>query len=193
MPIRPLRIVRLIAAVTALVAVVAAACGKSSDHPQTTDDKAGHNRADVVFATDMIPHHQQALDLSAVVPNRSTDPALIKLASGIATSQAPQIQKLKGFVVQWSEQADSHSGGQADTAMHGMVDQATMTRVASLQGTEFDKLWLQSMIGHHRGALEMAQAEIKNGVNTDAVAMAHSIVTSQQAEIDQMTKMLESK
>ncbi len=141
----------------------------------------------------MTPHHQQALDLSAAVPVRSTDPALIKLASGIATAQAPEIQKMKNFVLQWSEEPDSPSGGKADMAMHGMVDQATMTRLASLQGVEFDKLWLQSMIGHHRGAVEMAQAEVNNGVNTDAVAMAHSIVTTQQAEIDQMTKMLESK
>lgn len=195
----PIRLAKLLAVAAALVAaLMVAGCGKSSDYSQSTD-KSAHNRADEVFATGMIPHHQQGLDLSALVPNHSTDPQLVKLASGIAAAQGPQIQRLKGFIVQWSDEADSHAGGQednggmADMPMHGMVDQATMTKLASLDGPDFDKLWLQSMIGHHRGAVEMAQAEIDNGLNTDAVTMAHNIVTTQQAEIDQMTKMLESK
>jgi uncharacterized protein (DUF305 family) len=189
----PLRLVRIVAIVALLATMAVSGCGRSSDHGQATGTQPAHNRADVVFATDMLPHHQQALDLSAMVPDRSIDPALIKLASNIATAQAPEIQKMKGWVVQWSQGADTTSGGQAQTSMHGMVDQATMTKVASSKGVEFDKQWLQAMIGHHRGAVEMAQAEINNGVNTDAVAMAHSIVTTQQAEIDQMSKMLESK
>jgi uncharacterized protein (DUF305 family) len=191
MLIRLVRLVQIAAAVAVLLAAVAAAgCSRSSDHSQPGANSAAHNRADVVFAVNMIPHHQEGLDLSALVPDHSTNPQLIKLASGIAAAQGPQIQKLKGFIVQWSEEADSHTGGHADMMMHGMVDQVTMTKLASLKGGEFDTLWLQSMIGHHRGAVEMARAEIDNGSNAGAVTMAHNIVTTQQAEIDQMTKML---
>lgn len=191
MPIRLVRLVQIAAAVIALLAALAASgCNRSSDHSQATADSAAHNRADVVFAVSMIPHHQQGLDLSTLAPDGSTNPQLIKLASGIAAAQGPQIQTLKGFIMQWSEEANTHTGGHADMTMHGMVDEATMTKLASLKGAEFDTLWLQSMISHHRGAVEMAKTEIDNGVNTGAVTMAHNIVTTQQAEIDQMTKML---
>ena len=74
--------------------------------------------------------------------------------------------------------------------MAGMVDAATMARLATLEGAEFDTLWLQSMIGHHEGAIEMAQTELSTGANPDAKKMAQDIVTAQQAEIDQMQKML---
>ena len=74
--------------------------------------------------------------------------------------------------------------------MQGMVDDATMTRLASLKGAEFDRLWLQSMIGHHEGAVAMANTEIADGANADAKTLAKHIVTSQQAEISQMKQML---
>ena len=71
-----------------------------------------------------------------------------------------------------------------------MVDEATMAKLESLNGAEFDTLWLQSMIGHHQGAIEMAKAEIANGENVDAIGLAKTIVDTQQAEIDQMKQML---
>jgi uncharacterized protein (DUF305 family) len=75
-------------------------------------------------------------------------------------------------------------------AMAGMVDEATMKRLATLKGAEFDTLWLQSMIGHHEGAIAMANTEIADGANPDAKALAEQIVTAQKAEIDQMKQML---
>ncbi len=77
--------------------------------------------------------------------------------------------------------------------MAGMVDEATMAKLETLKGTEFDTLWLQSMIGHHQGAIEMAKAELADGQNVDAKQLAQNIITAQQAEIDQMKKMLGSK
>ena len=74
--------------------------------------------------------------------------------------------------------------------MAGMVDAATMTKLTSLSGQPFDVLWLQSMIAHHQGAIEMAQTEIADGINPDMVNLARNIVTAQQAEIDQMQRML---
>ena len=74
--------------------------------------------------------------------------------------------------------------------MQGMVDEATMTKLESLNGPEFDTLWLESMIGHHQGAIEMAKAEIANGENVDAKRMAQTIIDTQQAEIGQMKQML---
>lgn len=74
--------------------------------------------------------------------------------------------------------------------MQGMVDGATMKRLQTLTGTEFDTLWLTSMIGHHEGAIDMGDTEIAEGANTDAKTLAQDIVVTQQAEIDQMKQML---
>ncbi len=99
---------------------------------------------------------------------------------------------MKVFLLQWDENPDTDtgSGHGGHGAMQGMVDDATMARLASLNGTEFDTLWLESMIGHHQGAIEMAKAEIANGENVDAKSLANTMVTTQQAEIDQMKQML---
>lgn len=74
-------------------------------------------------------------------------------------------------------------------AMQGMVDDATMTRLASLNGPEFDTLWLQAMIGHHQGHRD-GQHRARKGQSPDMIAMAKNMVTAQQAEINQMKQML---
>lgn len=150
---------------------------------------AASNDADVAFATGMLPHHQQAVDMSALVPSRSTNDAVIKLAAAISAEQQPEIQVFNVLLVQWSANGDAHQGHDG-MAMDGMVDDGTMAKLASLQGPEFDTLWLQSMIGHHEGAIKMAQTELASGTNDDAKRIANQIVTTQQAEITQMKQML---
>jgi uncharacterized protein (DUF305 family) len=170
-----------------------------TDHAHGTESSAAsaqaapapHNAADVAFVTDMIPHHQQAVAMSGLVAGRSTDPAVIKLASEISAAQGPEIETMKGFLVKWNASADSdHGGSMEGMPMPGMVDDTTMTKLQSLKGPEFDRLYLQSMIGHHEGAIGMANTEISDGVSAEAKALANDIVTAQQAEIVQMKKML---
>jgi uncharacterized protein (DUF305 family) len=164
---------------------------KKSDEPVITGQPAGFNADDVAFATNMIPHHKQAVDLSAMVPDRSTNTELVALARQIAAEQQPEIDVMKVFLVQWNENPDTNSGHSGHpTTMAGMVDAATMTKLQSSSGAEFDKLWLESMISHHQGAIEMSKAEIANGDNVDAKALANEIVTAQEAEIGQMKQML---
>jgi uncharacterized protein (DUF305 family) len=162
-----------------------------SDEPVITGQPAGYNADDVAFATNMIPHHQQAVELSAMVPDRSTNDQLVALAKQISAAQQPEINVMKVFLVQWNENPDTNSGhsGHGSTVA-GMVDEATMTKLTSLNGAEFDRLWLESMISHHQGAIEMAKAEIANGDNVDAKTLAKNIVTTQEAEIGQMKQML---
>ena len=199
---------RFAAAIAALVLAVAlAACSspaESSDsgptdplaaEPVITGEPAGFNAADVAFATNMVPHHKQAVDLSTMVPERTNNPELVELADRITATQVPEINILNVFLVQWNENPEIGSADEnahhEGHAMQGMVDDATMARLKTLQGPEFDRLWLQSMISHHQGAIEMAEAEIADGKNVDAVAMAEMMATTQKAEIEQMKKMLE--
>ena len=164
----------------------------ATDSPMVTEQPAGFNADDVAFATNMIPHHEQAVELSAMVPDHSTDAEVIALANQISAEQQPEINALRVFLVQWNENPQDNTAGghEAHGAMEGMVDEATMTKLQSLKGAEFDTLWLQSMIGHHEGAIAMAKAEVAKGQNVDTKRMAQTIIDSQQAEIDQMKKML---
>ena len=193
------RVAAALAAATAALLLSSCSSPASDGHtghehtnePVITGQPAGYNADDVAFATNMIPHHQQAVDLSAMVPDRSTNAGLVALAQKISAAQQPEINVMKVFLVQWNENPDTNSGhaGHGD-AMQGMVDAATMTKLESLTGAEFDKLWLESMIGHHQGAIEMAKAEIANGDNVDAKNLAKNIVTTQEAEIGQMKQMV---
>jgi uncharacterized protein (DUF305 family) len=186
MPSVGMRITALLAAV--VTAAVVSSCGESSSTQNTQAPK--HNAADVAFAQKMIPHHQQALDMSAMVPSHTTNRDLIVLAKHIALDQQAQIDTLQGLLDQWGEPAASDHMGHDGMTMDGMVDAATMDRLPTLTGTEFDELWLRSMITHHQGAVAMAEPEIGRGENPTAVKMAKVIVDWQQLEIGRMHAML---
>ena len=196
------RVTAVIAALTTAAFLSACTSPPASDgHTDHSHDSetsaaaqgADFNEADVRFATDMIPHHQQAVELSALVPERSSDPALVELAAAISAAQKPEIETLKVFLVQWNggESSPGAHEGHDMGSMDGMVDEPTMARLKTLRGAEFDTLWLQSMIGHHEGAIAMADTEIADGTNADAKALDTQIATTQKAEIDQMKQMLE--
>jgi len=192
----PLAALAALTAALFLSSCSTSASDSHADHPETdqpviTGQPAGYNADDVAFATNMIPHHQQAVDLSAMVPDRSTNAGLVTLADQISAAQQPEINVMNVFLVQWNENPDTNSGhaGHGSTTQ-GMVDAATMTKLESLSSEEFDELWLASMISHHQGAIEMAKAEIANGDNVDAKTLANNIVTTQEAEIGQMKQML---
>jgi len=199
MPSNTARVATVLAAIAAalfLSSCSSPASNGQADRPQTdqpviTGQPAGYNADDVAFATNMIPHHQQAVELSAMVPDRSTNAELAALAQQISAAQQPEIDVMKVFLVQWNENPDDNSGhGGHGNTMQGMVDAAAMTKLESLNGAEFDKLWLESMVSHHQGAIEMAKAEIANGDNVDAKTLAKNIVATQEAEIGQMKQML---
>src|ERR1700736_1810104 len=165
-----------IVALSLAAAVVLRGCGGPSVSEQTgrpsSNSVAGtpqpiHNAADVTFAQHMIPHHQQAVDMAAMVPSRTTDPTMGVIAIHISTDQRAEISLLEGFLGQWGASAN---GG--TMAMDGMVDQATMNELRSLTGPSFDRLWMESMISHHQGAVTMATEELAHGISPDALRLA---------------------
>jgi len=191
---------RVLAAIATLAAaIVLSSCGTAATQNQglsasatSAVQVAAHNADDVMFAQMMIPHHQQAVEVAAMVPDRSNNPDVIALAAKIAGEQQPEIDTMKALLLQWNVDPNemSHESGHAGMAMAGMVNDATMVRLDSLKGASFDMLWLQSMISHHQGAIEMAKTEIADGKSADLITLAKNIVAAQQAEIDQMKQML---
>ncbi|MBV8929508.1 MAG: DUF305 domain-containing protein, partial [Mycobacteriaceae bacterium] len=185
-----------IAAALAAAAVLASCGGPSAPgHPSAgqTQTVTTHNTADVAFATKMIPHHQQAVDMAAMVPTHTGNPQMLVIAKDISSGQQAEIYGMTGLLQQWGEPAptdDAHGGMQGMQGMQGMVDPNTMNELQSLKDNAFDTLWMKAMIGHHQGAIVMAQDEIAHGQNQDAIVLAKNIVTAQQREIAYMTHLL---
>jgi uncharacterized protein (DUF305 family) len=170
----------------------------------TAPDAQDHNDADVMFAQHMIPHHQQAIEMSdMLLTKQGIDPRVIELANQIKAAQGPEIQQMQGWLNEWGKPSmspmppeDTTMPGHGDmpgmSGGSGMMSDADMAALQNAQGAEASKLFLTQMIEHHKGAITMAQNEIRDGQYPPAVAMAHSIVTSQQHEIDTMNGMLAS-
>lgn len=189
----------------ALAAVLSvAACGSDEDAATpaapgsaTTDqaattqtEDAAHNEADVTFASEMIPHHAQAIQMAEVALGQD-DTTLTALAEQIKAAQGPEIETLSQWLTSWGEEVPDRSGmGSMD--MGGMMSQDDMDSLEMMRGSGFDTMWLQMMIEHHNGAIEMAQTEVAQGQHPDATALAEQIITAQQAEIEQMEEMLSS-
>ncbi|TPG36432.1 DUF305 domain-containing protein [Mycolicibacterium hodleri] len=182
------------------IAVVVSACGgvdapdqapRSTDQPAITGAPAGFNTDDVAFANAMITSYEQSTELTDLVSERSTDPNLVALAADIDAAQRPNLEMVKVFLVQWNADSDtSPDQSTQGNPVAGVIDDATMARLKSLRGPEFDALWLPSMIEHQQGAAATAEAETAHGANVDAVATARQLVGSYQAQIARMQQAL---
>ena len=152
---------------------------------------ADQNQADVMFAQMMIPHHAQAVEMSGIILTKQGLPAEVTaLATKIKAAQAPEIEQMTGWLNSWN--APTAMGDHTGHGMTGMVDDAGIDKLKAATGTEAAKLFLEQMIGHHEGAIDMAQQEISAGKFPDAVKLGHDIVDAQQAEITQMKQLLSS-
>ncbi|NKE60186.1 DUF305 domain-containing protein [Lentzea sp. PSKA42] len=164
--------------------------------PSATGQQDGHNEQDVKFAQDMIGHHQQALDMAAMVPAKSTNPKVTDLGKRIAAAQDPEIKKMNEWLTKWgAATATSMPGmdhGSGHGSMPGMMTAEEMAKLNGATGAEFDRMWLDMMIKHHQGAVEMAKTQQEKGSNADAKKLAQDITTAQQAEITEMQSLLKS-
>ncbi|HEX3285320.1 MAG TPA: DUF305 domain-containing protein [Mycobacterium sp.] len=187
-----------VAALAALV--LSAGCGSgdsSSQHPAdhgsstSASSSPDHNDTDAGFAENMIPHHQQAVEMSDILlAKQGIDPRIIDLATKIKAAQGPEIKQMQGWLSQWDIPPMSNEGHDMGGNSMGMMSPAQMTALKNAQGVEAGKLFLNGMIAHHEGAVAMAQAEIGNGQFQPAVALAKTIATTQQQEIDTMKGIL---
>jgi uncharacterized protein (DUF305 family) len=160
----------------------------SSSSPAVT---AEHNPADTMFTRMMIPHHEQAVQMSDMMLKKQAIPTQVtSLASKIKAAQGPEIKKMTGWLTSWNEPTMAPSGHAMGGGMDGMMGEDDMKKLDAAQGTDAAKLFLTQMIAHHEGAVKMAKTETTDGKNPEAVKLSKDITTSQEAEIQEMKDLL---
>lgn len=165
--------------------------GMSSSSAPATSAAAEFNDADTMFAQMMIPHHSQAVAMSDVVLGKEGIPASVTdLATRIKAAQGPEIEKMTGWLQSWGQPTEVPTGMPSAHSMSGMMGEDDMAKLDAAQGIEAAKLFLTQMIAHHEGAVAMAKTETTDGKNADAVRLSKDIVSSQQAEIQEMKDLL---
>ena len=166
----------------------------ASSSAEASDGSATFNDADVVFAQGMLPHHQQAVEMARLAAGRAADPRVKDVATRIEAAQAPEIQTLNEWLDAWGAEAASSTGMEHGSAGHGdsggMMSTGDMEDLANSSGADFDGMFVDMMLVHHRGAVQMAETEIAEGENPDAITMAETIRDTQNAEITEMQQLL---
>lgn len=203
------------ASVTAALVLVAGAfsigrlSAPATPAPGTTSNEAG-------FARDMQVHHEQAVDMSFIVRDETDDTEVRLFAYDIARTQSQQEGQLYGWLAAWhlpqaSPEApmtwmarpaltggDAHAGmgtavPVAGAAMPGYATDEQMTKLKSLTGEAAATFYLQLMIAHHRGGVEMAEAIEERSTDPVVLDFASGVIASQTADIDAMQDMLDAR
>jgi uncharacterized protein (DUF305 family) len=167
-----------------------------------------HNDADVAFATDMIQHHAQALSMVDLTVDRTLDPEVQQLADDIREAQGPEIETMSDWLQEWDEEVPatmrdhSHAGHDRegmgdsmedlDSDMPGMMSGDDFDQLENASDPDFQAMWLEMMVEHHEGAIEMASDQQENGQYKAAVDLAGDVADTQTAEIEEMKTLLGS-
>jgi uncharacterized protein (DUF305 family) len=199
------RAVRIAAAVAATIALAGCA-----NHPDTAKVPMGHgspsaagatqtgpttafNDADVMFVQMMIPHHQQAVDMSDMIVAKSgVDPDVTALAKQIKAAQQPEVHTMETWLNAWGPKP-MPEGAPHHLLSEGMLDEEQMQVLDEATGREGQRRFVESMIQHHQGAIHLAQKEIAAGKHPEATALARHIAASQQREIDTMNRLVATR
>ncbi|HVL85011.1 MAG TPA: DUF305 domain-containing protein [Pseudonocardia sp.] len=207
------KLTHLLAGATAS-ALLLAGCGGGQETATTTSPGAGaassttaaeaeHNEADVVFAQGMIPHHRQAVAMAELAASRTDDPEVLDLAGRVGLAQEPEIELMISWLEEWDAEVPEgtgmpgmdgggmNHGGMDGGGMGGMMTPEQMTQLEQGSGSAFDRMFLEMMTEHHRGAIEMAQTQLAEGADPEALELAQTIIETQRAEIEEMEQLLQ--
>ena len=147
-----------------------------------TQSNSEYSAEDIAFAEMMIPHHEQAIEMSKIALLNSTNPEVLQLAQEIKDAQSPEIEIMKSWT---GVNASMHTGHMMD----GMLSDKELSALRDAKGKEFDLLFLRGMIKHHEGAIAMAQG-VAGSMNKAVVDLSASIIKAQVMEISKMKELL---
>jgi uncharacterized protein (DUF305 family) len=161
----------------------------SSGHATSTmsapaPHQAGYNQADVTFAQGMVPHHEQAIAMAKLVDGRTRNAKVVDLAARIQKAQDPEIQQLNGLLKEWG------AAPSGEHSAHGPMSGEDLAKLGQAKDAAFDRQWLEMMVEHHEGAIEMAKTLLQQGSNAEVKALAQKVIDGQQAEITEMRALL---
>ncbi|MGW0070376.1 DUF305 domain-containing protein [Streptosporangium sandarakinum] len=149
------------------------------------------NAADVKYVQDMIVHHRQALDMASLAPARARNTKVKGLAARIKDAQGPEIQYMITWLRQQGQRVpDQHGDHAAMPSMPGMATPEQMAALKAASGEDFDRLFLELMTAHHRGALTMSGQVLVDGSHIKIEELANEISVGQTAEINRMREIL---
>ena len=163
----------------------------SSEAPSSTATEA-----DEMFVTMMIPHHEQAVEMSDIVLVKDDlDPQVAELAQQIKDAQGPEIDRMLGWLEDWGVEydPDAASGmdhGSMGDSMDGMMSEEDMAALEEADGATAGRLFLEQMIMHHEGAVDMAETALEDAQNPDVLELAQQVIDDQTAEITTMKDLL---
>lgn len=145
-----------------------------------------------MFAQMMIPHHEQAIEMSdmALDPTIGASQQVRDLATQIKNAQDPEIKLMKDWLTSWGKPLSPDDGMDHSSMMSGMLSTDDLAQLGTLSGASFDKAWIEAMIAHHKGAVDMANDVVSGGSDGQVRELAQGIISSQQAEIELLNKLL---
>lgn len=146
-------------------------------------ESSDFNRADVMFMNMMIVHHDQAIEMSKLAPNRTDNENILGLSRNISEAQRAENEQM----AEWLRELGYRRPVRGHR-MAGMASQEQMQRLENSTGREFDILFSELMITHHRGGIRMAQNFIRSGRNSELIEMEKGMVRAQTEEIEKMQK-----
>ncbi len=147
-----------------------------------TQSNSDYSSGDMAFAEMMIPHHEQAIEMSEIAFLNTSNPEVLQIAQEIKDAQSPEIELMKSWL---GDTESVHSGH----VMDGVLNEDEMSNLRAASGAEFDRLFLQEMIKHHKGAIEMAE-DVAGSKNKVVADLSASIIAAQKLEIEKMRELL---
>ena len=148
----------------------------------STQSNSEYSSADIAFAEMMIPHHEQAIEISEIALLNTTNPEVLQLAQEIKDAQSPEIELMKSWTC---VKTSTHAGHMMD----GMLSDEQIQQLRDSEGATFDRLFLEGMIAHHQGAIKMAQ-KVTGSANKEVAALAAAIIEAQEKEIAFMQELI---
>ncbi|GLY29400.1 DUF305 domain-containing protein [Kineosporia sp. NBRC 101731] len=167
----------------------------SATSSASAEQGVSFNDADVDFASAMIPHHAQAIEMADLALTKATSAQVKNLAEKVKAAQAPEIQTLSDLLSSWNQPVPSTEGSSSMEGMdHGESDSTMMTSeqmddLKDAGAAEYDRMWVDLMIQHHEGAIAMGKTEVADGTHEQATQLARTVIEAQTTELAQLKSL----
>lgn len=184
------------------VVLILSACGQSSDgatpagaaqasgmagmSTSSSEESAASNEADVAFAQMMIPDHEMMAEMGKLAEKKAVNDDLKTIATQLRKGQSETATALQGMLKDWGQTVSSDMAGME---MSGAMTDADMDMLKSMKGKDFDTMFAEMMVKHHKGSIKMARDEEAKGANAEAKALAADMVTEQEAQVKILRKI----